>query len=162
MICIRLPESCGFFRWNGPERFPSHVLRRAFRLFLPREEHLRVAIGDVIRRIDPELARSSINPFRRTLDFGDIADRSLVHDHVTGSVTPLGAKFLVLEARHEPLRNKDFGEGFPLLNLSLSLNPCLVLASVALRFMCDLPYLSVFSDAQQFTTVAERPLRSVI
>src|SRR5881275_521311 len=85
---------------------PCHVLRLALGLLLPSEEHLGVAVSNVLRMIDIELGGRGIDPVMGTFDFGNIANGRFVEDHVAGSVAPLSTKLLIAEGRYQANRPK--------------------------------------------------------
>src|SRR5262249_47900587 len=105
---------------------------------------------------------SCVDPFRWTLNFGNVSNWGLIEHDVTSFVAPLGTKLFVAERRYQSDSSKDCGQRLAVVNLGFSLHSCFVLASTTLGFVSDLPCLPVSPDPEQFTSCAQSAVKCVI
>src|SRR5258707_3144984 len=78
-------------------------------LLLQQFKQAPVAQGGELRRVDPQFCAGCIDPIRRSLKFGEQADRGIVDDAMANGVRPLRAPFLIGEGGLESQVLEDGG-----------------------------------------------------
>src|SRR5208337_451350 len=94
-------------RFSDTHRPKRHLRGWAVRAPLPCKEHGCVGLSDVIAAADPERASCAVNTARRSFDFPEVSDGSLIQHNVACAVTPLCAIFFIAKRGREAERAQD-------------------------------------------------------
>src|SRR5690349_15232806 len=105
---------------------------------------------------DRQLAGGTVNPACGSFDFSECSHRSFVQHHVAFPVTPLRAELLVSEGWAKPQRLENFAHLRAVRQWSFILLANLVPAYLALCFMGEDPFIAVFAEPQNLSTLAQR------
>src|SRR4029078_13355738 len=105
--------------------------RAAARASLPLVEQFRITFRTVLVTRNRKRFCDAIYPARRTFDFTEVADGSLVEHHVARTVGPFAAEFLIPERRSESDGCEDSLHLAPIADIHLSLLADFVAADFA-------------------------------
>lgn len=135
-------------------------------LLTPLIEEPAVAEREVLGRVHAEAFCGAIDPLRRALELGIIADRGFVDDAVAFTVMPLSAPLFIAEGWDEAEREKDAGQRVAVGDRGFNLDAVFVAAfagrSRGQPFVRQCPTSRIIANAQNLSTRAHPAVGSVI
>ena len=123
ILCVPLPELPFLTR---SDRCKCQIVARAGMALPPQIEKPPIAERNVARRVHTEPRGAAVDPLRRALELGVIADGGFVDHAVSLAVGPLGAPFFIAKGGHQAQREKDLRQGVSILHFSLGLDAVLM------------------------------------